>query len=93
MNLNVSLTALVLLAAASVEPLAAQTPTAFQTGEQVTGSTTQCYYLFGGRRYTRTVPSDQLRVPRHCWLREIDASHPSSRQLPRLLCSLVTNPR
>ncbi len=60
MNLKVTLAALVLLAAASPGPLAAQTATAFQTGEQVTGSTTQCYYSFRGRRYTRTVPSDQL---------------------------------
>ncbi len=60
MNLNVSLVALVLLAAASPGPLAAQTATAFQTGERVTGATKQCYYSFVGRRYTRTVPSDQL---------------------------------
>ncbi len=60
MNLNVTLAALVLLAAASPGPLAAQTATAFQTGEQVTGATKQCYYSFRGRRYTRTVPSDQL---------------------------------
>ena len=60
MNLNVTLAALVLLAAASPGPLAAQTATAFQTGERVTGSTKQCYYSFVGRRYTRTVQSDQL---------------------------------
>ena len=60
MNLNVTLAALVLLAAASPAPLAAQTATAFQTGERVTGSTKQCFYLFAGRRYTRTGPSDQL---------------------------------
>ncbi len=60
MSLNVTLAVLVLLAAASPGPLAAQTATAFQTGEQVTGSTKQCYYSLVGRRYTRTVPSDQL---------------------------------
>ena len=60
MNLNVTLAALVLLAAASPGPLAAQTVTAFQTGERVTGATKQCYYSFVGLRYTRTVPSDQL---------------------------------
>ena len=60
MNLNVTLAVLVLLAAASPGPLAAQTATAFQTGERVTGSTKQCFYLFAGRRYTRTGPSDQL---------------------------------
>ncbi len=60
MNLNVTLAALVMLAAASPGPLAAQTATAFQTGERVTGATKQCYYSFVGRRYTRTVPSDQL---------------------------------
>ncbi len=60
MNLNVTLAVLVLLAAASPGPLAAQTATAFQTGERVTGATKQCFYLFAGRRYTRTVPSDQL---------------------------------
>ncbi len=60
MNLNVTLAVLVLLAAASPGPLAAQTATAFQTGERVTGATKQCFYLFAGRIYTRTVPSDQL---------------------------------
>ena len=60
MNLNVTLAALVLLAAASPGPLAAQIATALQAGEQVTGTTKQCYYSFRGRRYTRTVPSDQL---------------------------------
>ncbi len=61
MNLNVTLAVLVLLAAASPgKPLAAQTATAFQTGERVTGATKQCFYLFAGRVYTRTVPSDQL---------------------------------
>ena len=60
MNLEVTLAALVLLAAATPGPLAAQTATAFQTGERVTGATTQCYYSFAGRRYTRTVRSDQL---------------------------------
>ncbi len=60
MNLNVTLAALVLLAAASPGPLAAQTATAPQTGERVTGATKQCYYSFRGARYTRTVPSDQL---------------------------------
>ncbi len=63
MNLNVTLAVLVLLAAASPGPLAAQTATAFQTGERVTGATKQCYYSPVGlvaRRYTRTVPSDQL---------------------------------
>ncbi len=37
MNLNVTLAALVMLAAASA-PLVAQTATAVQTGEQVTGA-------------------------------------------------------
>ncbi len=60
MNLRVTLVALVLLAAASPGSLAAQTATAFQTGEPLTGSTTRCYYSLAGRRYTRTVPSDQL---------------------------------
>ncbi len=60
MNLNVTLAALVLLAAASPAPLAAQTVTAFQTGEEVMGARKQCYYSFAGRRYTRTVRSDQL---------------------------------
>ena len=62
MNLKVTLAALVLLAAASPGPLAAQTATAFQTGERVTGARKQCYYYYSfvGGRYTRTVPSDQL---------------------------------
>ena len=60
MNLNVTLAALVLLAAASPAPLAAQTVTAFQTGEEVMGARKQCYYSFRRARYTRTVPSDQL---------------------------------
>ena len=60
MNLNITLAALVLLAAASPGPLVAQTATAFQTGERLTGSTKQCYYSLVGRRYTRAVPSDQL---------------------------------
>ena len=60
MNLNVTLAALVMLAAASAGPLVAQTATALQTGEQVTGARKQCYYSFLGGKYTRTVPSDQL---------------------------------
>ncbi len=60
MNLNVTLAALVLLAAVSAGPLVAQTATAFQTGEQVTGARKQCYYSFLGGRYTRNLPSDQL---------------------------------
>ncbi len=59
MNLNVTLAALVLLAAASA-PLVAQTATAVQTGDQVAGARKQCYYSFLGGKYTRTVPSDQL---------------------------------
>ncbi len=58
MNLNVTLGALVLLAAAG--PLVAQTATAFQTGERVMGARKQCYYSFLGGRYTRNLPSDQL---------------------------------
>ncbi len=58
MNLNVTLAALVLLAAAG--PLVAQTATAFQTGERVMGARKQCYYSFLGGRYTRNLPSDQL---------------------------------
>ncbi len=54
------LAALVLLAAASVEPLVAQTATALQTSELVTGARKQCYYSLLGGRYTRTVPRDQL---------------------------------
>ena len=60
MNLNVTLAALVMLAAASAGPLVAQTATALQTGEQVTGARKQCYYSFLGGRYTRNLPSDQL---------------------------------
>ncbi len=60
MNLNVTLAALVMLAAASAGALVAQTATALQTGEQVTGARKQCYYSFLGGKYTRTVPSDQL---------------------------------
>ena len=60
MNLNVTLAALVMLAAASAGPLVAQTATAVQTGDQVAGARKQCYYSFLGGKYTRTVPSDQL---------------------------------
>lgn len=39
---------------------AAQSVTAFKTGERTTGATKQCYYAFGGKEYTRTVESYQL---------------------------------
>jgi hypothetical protein len=37
-----------------------RTVVAYKTGEQVTGSTKQCYYEWAGNRYTRTVESYQL---------------------------------
>lgn len=51
-------TALLLLSVTSSAN--AQTATAYKTGEQKTGSTTQCYYESLGRQYTRTVESYQL---------------------------------
>src|SRR5438132_1250420 len=36
------------------------TVTAFKTGEETTGMTKQCYYAFGGTRYTKTIQAVQL---------------------------------
>ena len=38
----------------------AQAATAFLTGQQLTGTTKQCYYSYAGSRYTRTIQGYQL---------------------------------
>jgi len=48
------------LALASTGVLAAQTVTAFKTGEVTTGMTKQCFYDALGNAYTRTIGSIEL---------------------------------
>lgn len=60
MKPHITFAALVLLGIAATGALAAQTVTAYKTGERITGQTKQCSYAFGANQYTRTVRSYQL---------------------------------
>jgi hypothetical protein len=51
---------LVVILAIPATSARAQGVTAFKTGEQMTGTTKQCYYAFGNNRYTETVSSVTL---------------------------------
>jgi len=61
-SVTVMVPAVILLIAAALLPteVGAQSVTAFKSGEEVTGTTKQCYYTFAGSRYTRTMQSYQL---------------------------------
>ena len=61
--------------------------TAYKTGEQVTGSTKQCYYSFAGRDYTRTVQSYQL-CPR-----SIQVPYTAPRRQPTVRTAFKTGER
>ena len=55
-----ALLVLAVLAFGSTPALAAQTVTAFNTGEETTGMTKQCFYDALGSAYTRTISSIAL---------------------------------
>ena len=55
-----ALLVLAVLAFGSTPALAAQTVTAFNTGEETTGMTKQCFYDALGSAYTRTISSIEL---------------------------------
>ena len=55
-----ALLVLAVLAFGATPALAAQTVTAFNTGEETTGMTKQCFYDALGSAYTRTISSIAL---------------------------------
>jgi hypothetical protein len=60
MTIRNALLVLAVLGFASTPALAAQTVTAFKTGEQTTGMTKQCFYDALGNAYTLTIKSIEL---------------------------------
>ena len=55
MTLGKTIAALVSLTVAATSAAAAQTTTAFKTGESTTGTTKQCYYESLGDQHTQTI--------------------------------------
>ena len=60
MTLGKTIGALVSLTIAATSTAAAQTTTAFKTGESTTGLTKQCYYESLGDQHTQTIKSVEL---------------------------------
>ena len=55
MTLRKTIVALVLLTVGATHTAAAQTTTAFKTGERTTGTAKQCYYESLGNQHTQTI--------------------------------------
>ncbi len=60
MTISKVLSSIALLLLIGPGTLRGQNATAFKTGENRTGTTKQCFYSFGGKRYTKTVESYEL---------------------------------